>query len=111
MRSLKTASGRAGPAVGISLFTMIAAMGQVPAGAQSNAACDASASYSRAGGIEPNGISDHPSLSRDGRYIAFESDATNLVPGDSNGLTDAFLYDRVTCQTSRISVASDGAEA
>jgi Tol biopolymer transport system component len=35
-----------------------------------------------------------PSLSRDGRYVAYFSDATNLVPGDTNGVGDAFVYDR-----------------
>jgi Tol biopolymer transport system component len=49
-----------------------------------------------------------PSLSADGRFVAFESDATNLVPGDTNGDRDLFVHDRQTGQTTRVSVASDG---
>src|SRR5262249_29399620 len=52
-----------------------------------------------------------PSLSADGRYVAFESDADNLVPGDTNLSSDVFVHDRVTGDTVRVSVASDGAEA
>ncbi|MFK8067235.1 MAG: FG-GAP-like repeat-containing protein [Gammaproteobacteria bacterium] len=43
---------------------------------------------------EANGESRLPALSSDGRYIVFESDASNLVTGDSNGSTDIFLFDR-----------------
>jgi len=46
-------------------------------------------------GQEGNGGSILPSISDDGRYIAFVSSATNLVPNDANGLDDVFLYDRV----------------
>ena len=35
-------------------------------------------------------------MSGDGRWIVFESEATNLVPGDTNGVTDVFLFDRMT---------------
>jgi trimeric autotransporter adhesin len=47
------------------------------------------------GGAAGNGDSRGGSLSSDGRYIAFEADATNLVPGDTNGATDIFVRD--TC--------------
>lgn len=47
-------------------------------------------------------------ISADGRYVVFQSGASNLVPGDTNGWEDIFVHDRVTGQTSRISVASDG---
>ncbi|MCL4252616.1 MAG: PD40 domain-containing protein, partial [Anaerolineae bacterium] len=57
-------------------------------------------------GISPNGNSWQPSLSQDGRYIAFQSDATNLVPNDINGLADIFLYDRQTKVFELISVDS-----
>ena len=36
----------------------------------------------------------YPSISADGRFVAFQSDATNLVPGDTNGITDIFVHDR-----------------
>ncbi|WP_456389577.1 hypothetical protein, partial [Profundibacter sp.] len=62
------------------------------------------------GNIESNDGSSDSSLSADGRYIVFESEASNLVSGDDNGRTDVFLHDRVTGQTERVSVASDGSE-
>jgi Tol biopolymer transport system component len=58
-----------------------------------------------------NGDSFHPSVSADGRYIAFESDATNLAGGDSNGMRDIFVKDRQTGATTRVSTDSSGAEA
>ena len=50
-------------------------------------------------------------ISPDGRYVAFGSNATNLVPEDTNGVMDVFVHDRQTGQTSRVSVSSDGAQA
>jgi Tol biopolymer transport system component len=52
-----------------------------------------------------------PSLSADGRFVAFESDATNLVPGDTNGQFDVFVHDRQTTTTTRVSVATGGGQA
>jgi Tol biopolymer transport system component len=49
--------------------------------------------------------------SADGSVIAFVSNATNLVPGDANGVFDVFIYEVVSGHTTRISVASDGSEA
>ena len=51
------------------------------------------------------------SISADGRYVAFSSDATNLVPNDNNGRNDVFVHDRLTGQTTRVSVSSYGTEA
>ena len=59
------------------------------------------------GGGQPNGASHDPRMSGDGRWIVFESEATNLVPGDTNGVTDVFLFDRVSGAISRISAAPD----
>jgi hypothetical protein len=50
-------------------------------------------------------------ISADGRYVAFASEATNLVEGDTNGVVDCFVHDRVAGETTRISVASDGTQA
>lgn len=58
-----------------------------------------------------NGSSQYPSLSDDGRYVAYESEATNLVSGDTNGRWDVFLRDRLTGTTRRISVSSNGVQA
>ncbi len=57
-----------------------------------------------------NNHSTAASISADGRYVAFGSDATNLVNGDTNGVYDIFVHDRVNGQTERISMASDGTE-
>ena len=61
-------------------------------------------------GTQGNGASVWPSISGDGRYVAFHSFASNLVPGDTNQTWDVFVHDRVTGATERMSVASGGAE-
>lgn len=62
-------------------------------------------------GTQANGGSYNPSISADGRFVAFESDASNLVNGDTNDLQDIFVHDRITGSTTRISVASDSTQA
>lgn len=68
-------------------------------------------------GAESNGESFIPAISGDGRYVAFQSWASNLVPGDTNGTPnvyegiDVFRYDRQTGQTERVSVSDDGEQA
>lgn len=47
-------------------------------------------------------------LSPDGRYVLFDSDASNLVPGDTNGFPDVFVHDRRTRRTTRVSVSTNG---
>ncbi len=64
-----------------------------------------------ADGGEANGSSGGTSISADGRYIAFWSQATNLVPGDTNGVADVFVRDLQTLTTERVSVATDGTQA
>ena len=49
-----------------------------------------------------------PSISADGRYVAFHSDATNLVPGDTNGSWDIFIKDTQAGTTVRASTDSSG---
>jgi Tol biopolymer transport system component len=61
-------------------------------------------------GAQSDGGSYSPSISALGRYVAFESRATNLVESDTNDQTDVFVHDRQTGQTTRVSVASDGAQ-
>ena len=63
------------------------------------------------GGGEGNGSSGLPAISGDGRYVAFSSDASNLVANDTNGCPDVFCHDRWTGTTTRVSVASNGAQA
>jgi Tol biopolymer transport system component len=64
-----------------------------------------------AGGAQANGGSGLASLSADGRFVAFDSNATNLVRGDTNGAPDVFVRDRRTGRTTRASVARSGAQA
>jgi Tol biopolymer transport system component len=58
-----------------------------------------------------NGYNDNPSISSDGRYTAFVSDATNLVTGDSNGMRDIFVYDAQTATIRRLNLSQQGAQA
>jgi len=53
-----------------------------------------------------------PDISADGHYVAFVSDATNLVPGatDANGERDVYRFDRVTSTTQRVSVSTTGGD-
>ena len=60
------------------------------------------------GGAPGDAHSDCASISADGRYVAFQSAAANLVSGDSNGAIDVFVHDLQTHQTSRVSVDSTG---
>lgn len=59
--------------------------------------------------VQANHHSYEPSISSDGRYVAFSSYATNLVSGDSNGVGDIFVRDVLNGTTSRASVAAGGA--
>ncbi|MFO1048253.1 MAG: hypothetical protein U1E52_10195 [Geminicoccaceae bacterium] len=61
-------------------------------------------------GAQSNGYSLNPAISADGRFVAFQSDANNLVPGDTNGEDDIFVHDRHTSKTQRVSISSGGAQ-
>ncbi len=62
------------------------------------------------GGADTDEHSFGPAISADGRYIAYYSDATNLVPGDTNAARDVFVYDRQTGTTTRVSTGPGGVE-
>ena len=62
-------------------------------------------------GIQGDSASGNASISANGRYVAYESTAGNLVIGDTNWASDIFVHDRQTGETSRVSVASDGTQA
>jgi len=62
-------------------------------------------------GEPANNISFDPVISADGRYVAFNSHATNLVPGDTNAAPDVFVHDRFTGTTTRESVSGTGEQA
>ena len=61
-------------------------------------------------GNEVNGASDFACISSNGLFVAFTSDASGLVTGDTNGRADTFLHDMVTGATTRVSVSSTGTE-
>lgn len=61
-------------------------------------------------GAQANGASGSPGISADGRFVVFESTATNLVASDTNFVADVFVHDRATATTSRVSVSSTGAQ-
>lgn len=65
----------------------------------------------RNNGGEGNGLSSHAAISRDGRYVAFTSSATNLVSSDTNGVSDVYVRDRQAGTTTRVSVRSNGGQA
>ncbi|MHC1726025.1 MAG: TolB family protein [Syntrophobacteraceae bacterium] len=67
-------------------------------------------SVTSAGG-QVEGVSIHPSISSDGQIVAFQSSASDMVVGDSNGEADIFAHDLRTGATNRVSVASDGSQA
>jgi Tol biopolymer transport system component len=58
--------------------------------------------------VPGNGNSSWPSISRDGRFVAFDSDTSNLVAGDVNGVRDIFVRDLMNGSTALVSVDSAG---
>lgn len=62
-------------------------------------------------GAQVTGDSLYPALSGDGRFVAFQSTAPDLVADDGNSSTDIFVHDRQTGTTERVSVDSQGQEA
>lgn len=62
-------------------------------------------------GSQGNDHSQYPSINFDGRYVVFNSSASNLISGDTNNTVDIFVYDRITGETARVSIASDGSQA
>jgi hypothetical protein len=62
-------------------------------------------------GAQANDDSQNPSISADGRFVAFDSDATNLVASDTNGVSDIFVHDRQSGMTERVSIDSGGTQS
>ena len=63
------------------------------------------------GGVQGNWHSGSPAISADGRWVVFRSSASNLVPGDTNGLPDVFVRDQLMGTTTRVNVGPGGAQA
>jgi TolB protein len=59
-------------------------------------------------GEQADGYSSWPSLSANGRFVSFSSDATNLVSGDTNSVSDIFVHSLVKRWTIRVSVGAGG---
>ena len=95
--------------LGVLLFLSIASM---PAAAQGPNPCAVLERVSVASdGTEGNHASMSSAVSADGRFVVFQSKASNLVPGDVNNRRDTFIHDRVTGTTQLVSVASGGTQA
>ena len=62
------------------------------------------------GGTQGNDLSVAASISADGRYVSFWSLATNLVANDTNGVSDAFVRDRLNGTTERVSIRTNGVQ-
>ncbi|GAB4275855.1 MAG: PD40 domain-containing protein [Candidatus Promineifilaceae bacterium] len=62
-------------------------------------------------GGSANGKSGQSVISQDGRYVVFVSYASDLIPNDTNGVGDVFIYDRITDSIERVSVSSSGEQA
>ena len=62
------------------------------------------------GGVLGDASSTHPAISRDGKFVAYASNATNLVAGDTNGNRDVFLFEVATGTTTRVSIDGAGNE-
>src|SRR3712207_3259123 len=88
------------------VFTVLAAMVLlcVLAGTSAAAAGNTTLISLDSSGNQATGGSGSPSISDDGRYVAFTSSATNLVANDTNDRTDVFVRDRQTGTTERVSV-------
>jgi len=61
-------------------------------------------------GVQGDARSLAPQISADGRYVVYESEATNLIAGDTNGSTDIFRFDTLLGRTERMSVSTSGVE-
>ncbi|HLK10236.1 MAG TPA: hypothetical protein VKW76_02540 [Candidatus Binatia bacterium] len=79
-------------------------------GAHTTARVDVASDGSQAAGGSPAFVP-QVAMSGDGRFVAFTSDATDLVAGDTNGVADVFVHDGQTGTTARVDVASDGTQA
>src|SRR5947199_301364 len=92
--------------LGAVTLLLLTALGGRSAGAQTTVRVSVASD-----GTEGNDVSLGSALSADGRFVAFDSAATDLVAGDTNGVADVFVHDRQTGTTERVSVDSAGNQA
>ncbi|MFE4605868.1 TolB family protein [Kitasatospora indigofera] len=93
----------------VALTAVALAATVTPAGAAGGAARTEQVSVG-AGGVRANAMAYGESLSADGRFAVFSSEADNLVPGDTNGFYDVFLRDLRDGRTERVSVGTGGVQ-
>ena len=93
-------------------FTIIGALALVATAATPSIAESGAKTVlvSFSGGAKGNAESGEPSVSKTGRFIAYESRSNNLVPNDTNGTRDCFVRDQASSTVERVSVSSGGAE-
>ncbi|MFI6935420.1 TolB family protein [Streptomyces sp. NPDC050287] len=101
----------AGGAALVTLLSLVTVTVTVPGAMAAAPAGRAQRVSVAADGAQGDGDSMAPSVSSDGRYVAFESDATNLVPGDTNGLRDVYRKDMRTGRIVRVTAQGAGAPA
>lgn len=104
----------AAASVAVSVGMVVPARTEARAVKSPHAARAASEPLRRSAEGTPSGpvpaVTSTPATSADGRFVAFQSTADDLVPGDTNGLQDVFVYDTVARTTVRVSVSSAGRE-
>jgi Tol biopolymer transport system component len=95
--------------LGLALALPVVALSAAPAAAQ-NPITRASVNSSGNEGKRDSGALSRPAFSRDGRYVAFDSNAGNFAGGDTNGVADVFVKELATGALVRVSVDSNGVE-
>jgi hypothetical protein len=89
----------------VALLALAALLAALPAGASHDITQRVSVDSA---GNQADRESFRPAISADGRFVAFDSIASNLVPSDTNGDYDVFVHDRQTGATTRVSVDTAG---
>jgi Tol biopolymer transport system component len=102
------ARGRAGWAILLSVGLAAPLVAPSPGGASTTSITTSLGSASDSGGRKPTSFSFRPWISADGRYVAFDSDSPNLVPGDTNRVRDVFVFDRSNGTVERVSEGTGG---
>src|SRR5919109_597209 len=99
--------GHAFPVIGLLCLAMLLAAAPLVAHAAPGVTERVSVATDGTQGNNMSGRRGAPASSADGRFIAFASLASNLVPGDTNAVDDAFAHDRQTGTTQRVSVGKN----
>lgn len=106
MVALSRAGLRLAAAVAVGVSVSAAALGSESIAASADPFGTTTLVSVSSDGVQGNDESMLPAVSANGRYVAFSSFASNLVPGDTNGWIDVFVRDRATGTTRRVSVSS-----